>query len=297
MVAFYPVFTDSSGLSQYGPGFGIYFGIYINSCKAFKCWPEVSGSTRVGSKPCYLVITAMSASEFASTALVSPDASSIHMQAAEADTDSLAQSSGLPIAELPKAKLPGTEPLRIGVMASGSGSNFEAIANAISEGRLNAQIVLLIYNNSDAKVADRAQRLGIASVLLDHRRFASREDLDDAIVSALHEANANWVVMAGWMRRVTQRLISAFPQRILNIHPSLLPSFPGVRAVEQALSAGVKIAGCSVHHVELVVDSGPIVMQAAVPVLPNDSVESLQARIQMQEHRIFPLAIAIAANA
>lgn len=189
-----------------------------------------------------------------------------------------------------------TSPLRIGVMASGSGSNFEAISNAIARGDLNAQIALLVYNNPGAKVAQRAERLQIPAVLLDHRTFDSRESLDDAIIEAMQSAGVEWVVMAGWMRRVTQRLISAFPKRILNIHPSLLPSFPGVKAVEQALTAGVKIAGCSVHHVELVVDSGPIVMQAAVPVLPNDTVESLQARIQAQEHRIFPLAIAIAAS-
>ena len=102
--------------------------------------------------------------------------------------------------------------------------------------------------------------------------------------------------MAGWMRRVTQQLLSAFPERILNIHPSLLPSFPGIRAVEQALAAQVKITGCSVHLVELIVDSGPIIMQAAVPVLPTDTPATLQARIQVQEHRIFPQAIAIAAH-
>ena len=100
--------------------------------------------------------------------------------------------------------------------------------------------------------------------------------------------------MAGWMRRVTQVLIDAFPRRILNIHPSLLPSFPGVRAVEQALAAGVKFSGCTVHFVELEVDSGPIVIQAVVPVLPDDTAKTLQARIQVQEHRIFPAAIALA---
>jgi len=181
-------------------------------------------------------------------------------------------------------------------MASGSGSNFEAIATAINQGTLNARIEIVIYNNPNAKVVDRANRLGIPVQLLDHRTFESREALDEAIVVALAAAGVDWIIMAGWMRRVTERLISAFPRRILNIHPSLLPSFPGVRAVEQALAAGVKIAGCSVHYVELVVDSGPIVMQAAVPVLPNDSVDTLQARIQQQEHRIFPEAIAIAAQ-
>lgn len=193
-------------------------------------------------------------------------------------------------------KVPLRPPLRLGVMASGSGSNFEAIANAIAQGTLNARIEIVIYNNPEAKVVARANRLGVPVQLLDHRTFESREALDEAIVAALSAAGVDWVIMAGWMRRVTERLISAFPQRILNIHPSLLPSFPGVRAVDQALAAGVKIAGCSVHYVELVVDSGPIVMQAAVPVLPGDSVETLQARIQVQEHRIFPAAIALAAH-
>lgn len=193
------------------------------------------------------------------------------------------------------AKQSSTEaPARLGVMASGSGSNFEAIAHAIENGALNAQIVVVIYNNPGAKVVQRAERLGIPSRLLDHRTFENREALDAAIATALNEYGVEWVIMAGWMRRVTQTLLSAFPQRILNIHPSLLPSFPGIRAVDQALAAGVKIAGCSVHYVELVVDSGPMIAQAAVPVLPDDTVETLQARIQVQEHRLFPLAIAIA---
>ncbi|NJM99130.1 MAG: phosphoribosylglycinamide formyltransferase [Phormidesmis sp. RL_2_1] len=187
-------------------------------------------------------------------------------------------------------------PLRLGIMASGSGSNFQAIAEAIKQGELNARIELVIYNNPDAKVAERAKQWGIPDQLFDHRTFSSREALDEAIAQALQQHGVEWVIMAGWMRRVTQRLISAFPERMLNIHPSLLPSFPGMRAVEQALAAGVKITGCSVHYVELAVDSGPIIMQAAVPVLPNDDVATLQARIQQQEHRIFPLAIALAAQ-
>ena len=191
-------------------------------------------------------------------------------------------------------QLSAAEPARLGIMASGSGSNFEAIARAIEAGKLNAQIVGVVYNNPDAKVAERAARLGIPAQLLDHRAFDSREALDEAISTAFKELGANWIVMAGWMRRVTQTLLSAFPQRVLNIHPSLLPSFPGIRAVEQALTAGVKIAGCSVHYVELVVDSGPLIAQAAVPVLADDTVETLQARIQVQEHQLFPLAIAIA---
>ncbi|MGB3768299.1 MAG: phosphoribosylglycinamide formyltransferase [Phormidesmis sp.] len=186
------------------------------------------------------------------------------------------------------------EPARLGILASGSGSNFEAIAQAIEKGELNARIVVVVYNNPGAKVTLRAERLGVPARLLDHRTFDSREALDEAIANVFNEYGANWVVMAGWMRRVTQTLLSAFPHRCLNIHPSLLPSFPGIRAVDQALAAGVRIAGCSVHYVELVVDSGPIIAQAAVPVLAEDTVATLQARIQAQEHRLFPLAIAIA---
>lgn len=181
-------------------------------------------------------------------------------------------------------------------MASGSGSNFEAIAQAIADQRLNAKVHVLIYNNPGAKVAARAERWQVPAVLLNHREFQQREALDAAIVHTLHQYDIEWVIMAGWMRLVTSVLIDAFPNRILNIHPSLLPSFKGVRAVEQAIAAGVKIAGCTVHYVVPEVDSGSIIMQAAVPVLPDDTAETLQARIQVQEHRIFPQAIALAAR-
>ncbi len=191
---------------------------------------------------------------------------------------------------------PSSNPLRLGLLASGSGSNVEVIAQAIASGQLNAQIQVVIYNNPTAKVAERAERLGLAKLLLNHREFASRAALDQAIVAALKAHQADWVIMAGWMRIVTQDLIDAFPRRILNIHPSLLPSFPGANAVEQALKSGVKITGCTVHYVELAVDSGPIIIQAAVPILPNDTSEALHQRIQVQEHRIFPLAIALAAQ-
>lgn len=185
--------------------------------------------------------------------------------------------------------------LKLGVMASGSGSNFEAIAQSIQNGHLNAEIQVVIYNNPGAKVADRAERFGIPAVLLNHRNYASREDLDQAIVTTLRQHSVDWVVMAGWMRIVTPVLIHAFPNRILNIHPSLLPSFKGNRAVEQALVAGAKITGCTVHLVVPEVDSGEIIMQAAVPVLQSDTVESLQNRIHVQEHRIYPQAIALCA--
>lgn len=187
-------------------------------------------------------------------------------------------------------------PLRLGVLASGSGSNFEAIAQAIAQRQLNAQIQVMIYNNPQAKAAARAERLGIAAELLNHRQFPSREALDRAIIDQLKRYKVEWVIMAGWMRVVTDVLINAFPDRILNLHPSLLPSFPGARAVEQALAAGVKVTGCTVHYVRLQVDSGPIIMQAAVPVLPDDTPDTLHQRIQVQEHRIFPRAIVLASS-
>ncbi|MCU0550765.1 MAG: phosphoribosylglycinamide formyltransferase [Leptolyngbya sp. Prado105] len=164
--------------------------------------------------------------------------------------------------------------LKLGVMASGSGSNFEAIAQSIQDGHLNAEIQVVIYNNPDAKVVDRAQRFNVPAVLLNHREFGSREELDQAIVTSLKNYQVDWVVMAGWMRIVTPVLINAFPNRILNIHPSLLPSFKGNRAE---------------------VDSGKIIIQAAVPILEGDTVEALQNRIHAQEHQIYPAAIAIAA--
>ncbi|WP_088891379.1 phosphoribosylglycinamide formyltransferase [Leptolyngbya ohadii] len=186
-------------------------------------------------------------------------------------------------------------PLRLGVMASGNGSNLESIAQAIADGQLHAQIEVLIYNKPDIKAAERADRWKIPRHLLNHKDFPSREALDEAIVSRLRQYQVDWVIMAGWMRIVTPVLIEAFPHRILNIHPSLLPSFPGVHAVEQALAAGVRITGCTVHYVIPEVDSGAIIMQAAIPVLEDDTAETLHQRIQEQEHLIYPRAIERAA--
>ena len=188
------------------------------------------------------------------------------------------------------------QPWRLGILASGSGTNMAAIAAAIADGTLHAEIAVVVYNNPGAGVVDKAAAYGMPTVLHNHRHYDSREALDAALVATLQAYGVEWVVMAGWMRRVTAGLIDAFPRRMVNIHPSLLPSFPGVRAVEQALKAGVAIAGCTVHFVELVVDSGPIILQAAVPVLPTDTAATLQARIQQQEHIIYPAAIAIAAS-
>ncbi len=187
------------------------------------------------------------------------------------------------------------QPLRLGVMASGNGSNLEAIAQSIERGELHAQICVVLYNNPGAGVAERAARLGLPTVLLNHRHYPSREALDGDIVQTFQTHGVDWVIMAGWMRCVTAVLIDAFANQVLNIHPSLLPSFPGLRAVEQAIAAGVKVAGCTVHQVELAVDSGPVIMQAAVPVEPTDTPAILQTRIQVQEHRIYPAAIALAA--
>jgi phosphoribosylglycinamide formyltransferase 1 len=188
-------------------------------------------------------------------------------------------------------------PLRLGIMVSGDGSNFSAIAEAIQRQELNAQIVVLIYNQPGIQAIDRAAHHRIPTVLHNHRDFADRAALDQAIVQTLQTYQVDCVVMAGWMRVVTQVLIDAFPGRLLNIHPSLLPSFPGMKAIEQALAAQVKITGCTVHLVSLAVDSGPILIQAAVPVLADDDADSLHARIQVQEHKILPAAIQLLANA
>jgi phosphoribosylglycinamide formyltransferase 1 len=180
--------------------------------------------------------------------------------------------------------------LRLGIMASGSGSNFAAVAEAIAIGQLQAKIAVLIYNNPNIKALEYAEKYQIPMVFHDHRGV-ERSALDAAIVQTMQEYQVNCVVMAGWMRVVTPVLINAFPDRIINIHPSLLPSFPGIKAIEQALAAKVKISGCTVHLVRPLVDSGPILIQAAVPVLPDDTAETLHARIQIQEHRILPAAL------
>lgn len=185
--------------------------------------------------------------------------------------------------------------LQLGIMASGDGTNFEAIAKAIDDGKLNAKIGVVIHNNPDAKVKERAKQYDIPTVLVDHREYEKRENFDHEIVAVLKSYGADWVVMAGWMRIITQVMLDGYPKRIINIHPSLLPSFKGIKAVEQALEAKVQITGCTAHLVDLEVDSGKIIMQAAVPVLPDDTVETLHDRIQQQEHHILPSAIAIAA--
>ncbi len=180
---------------------------------------------------------------------------------------------------------------KLGILASGKGSNMEAVAQAIDQGQLRAQIQVVIYNNPDALASERAKAYGIPAILINHRNFKDRESFDQEVLKTLRSCEVEWVIMAGWMRRATAVLVDAYPQKILNIHPSLLPSFPGVRAVEQALDYGVKITGCTVHLVTLEVDQGPIIQQVAVPVFPDDTPATLHARIQHEEHHILPEAI------
>ncbi len=196
--------------------------------------------------------------------------------------------------DLSLSQIPLKNPPKLGFMASGSGTNFAAIAESIQSNELNAKIEVLIYNNPKAKVQEQAEKYQIPRVLINHQDFASREALDEAIVTTFKEYGVEWIIMAGWMRIITPVLLNAFSERVINIHPSLLPSFRGIRAIEQALAAGVKVTGCTVHFASLEVDSGPIIAQAVVPVLPDDTAETLHARIQIQEHKIFPMAIAIA---
>ena len=197
---------------------------------------------------------------------------------------------------LPPDGVLASMPLRLGVMASGAGSNFEALVDCFRHGSLCGEVALLVVNNRDCGAQRRAERLGIAWQLHDHRLQPNRQQLDQALVQAFRTASVDLVVMAGWMRVVTPILIGAFPNRLINIHPSLLPSFRGLDAVGQALAAGVTLAGCTAHLVSEEVDAGRILVQAAVPVLSGDDHASLSRRIQVQEHRILPLAVALAAQ-
>ena len=185
-------------------------------------------------------------------------------------------------------------PLRLGVMASGTGTNFEALHTAIACGDLDARIHLLVVNNPGCEAIQRASRLNIPCELRDHRQFASREAMDEDLVATFRNEGVEAVVMAGWMRIVTPVLIDAFPGRLINIHPSLLPAFRGMDAIGQSLSSGATITGCTVHEVQKDVDAGPILAQAAVPILDGDDREQLALRIHEQEHILLPWATALA---
>jgi len=181
---------------------------------------------------------------------------------------------------------------RLAILVSGRGSNFEAIARNIREGKLDAEIAAVVANNAEAKALDTARSLGLNAVLLPSKGIDS-DTYAAQVRDVLAPLNIDLICLAGFMRRVGQPLLDAYPQRILNIHPSLLPAFPGLHVQQQALDYGVKWSGCTVHFVDSGVDSGPIVAQAAVPVLDGDSADSLAARILVEEHKIFSQAIAL----
>ncbi len=186
--------------------------------------------------------------------------------------------------------------VNIGVLVSGSGTNLQALIDARESGSLPARIACVISNRADAFALERAKKHGIPAIHLDHRSFAGRDHYDAALVNLLGEHGVDLVVLAGFMRIVTPVLLNAFPDAVMNIHPALLPAFPGLHAQQQALEYGVKVTGCSVHFVDAGTDTGPIIIQAAVPVLEGDSVESLSNRIQIEEHRIYPEAVRLFAE-
>jgi len=181
---------------------------------------------------------------------------------------------------------------RLGVLISGRGSNLQSIVDAIARGDLNASIAVVISNRAEAGGLERARAAGIETAVLRTRDYPDRPSYDRALVAVLQSHGVDLVCLAGFMRLVGAPLLEAFPQRILNIHPSLLPSFPGLEAPAQALAYGVAVSGATVHLVDAGLDEGPIVAQAAVPVLADDTEASLAARILVEEHRLYPRAIA-----
>jgi phosphoribosylglycinamide formyltransferase-1 len=184
----------------------------------------------------------------------------------------------------------GSDPL-IAVLISGRGSNLQALIQAADAGRLHARIVLVISNVEGVEGIAHAERAGIETLVIPHRQFAARAEFDRALVDALRSKNVALVCLAGFMRRLGPDFCRAFPNAILNIHPSLLPAFPGVDAQRQALEHGVKLTGATVHFVTPELDAGPIVLQRAVPVLDNDSAATLAARVLAVEHAIYPEAV------
>ena len=181
---------------------------------------------------------------------------------------------------------------RLGILISGRGSNFEAIADNVARGELDAEIAVVISNRAEARGLDTARARGLSAVCLPSKGL-DREVYDRMLAAELHKADVDLVCLAGFMRLLSAGFIREFPNRILNIHPSLLPAFPGLDAQHQALAHGVKLTGCTVHFVDESLDAGPIVIQAAVPVRDDDTEETLSARILKQEHRIYTEAITI----
>jgi phosphoribosylglycinamide formyltransferase-1 len=189
-----------------------------------------------------------------------------------------------------------TSPLPLGVLVSGSGTNLQAIIDGIESGRIPAEIRVVVCNRPQAAALQRTERHGIPSEVVDHRSFPSREAFDEHVVARLRERGVELVCLAGFDRLLSPTFIRAFPERILNIHPALLPAFPGLHAQRQALEYGVRIAGATVHIVDEKTDHGPIVIQAAVPVYSDDSAEAVAERILVEEHRIYSEAICLFAE-
>lgn len=179
----------------------------------------------------------------------------------------------------------------LAVLVSGNGSNLQSIIRNIESGNVNARIACVISNNPEAYALKRAESYGIPTVILESSGFKNRREYDAAVVEILRGFKVDLVVLAGFMRILSDVMIAAFPNAIMNVHPALLPSFPGLHAQQQALAYGVKFSGCTVHFVDSGTDTGPIILQAIVPVVENDTEETLSARIQQVEHRLFPEAI------
>lgn len=190
--------------------------------------------------------------------------------------------------------------VRAGVLASGRGSNLQAIIDAIEAGQVDAKIVLVLSNKKDAVALERARTHGLTDVFLDPKPFAgqadSREAYDRAVLDVLRKHDVELVLLAGYMKIVTPVLVKAYENRMMNIHPSLLPSFPGLDVQKKALEHGAKLSGCTVHFVTEGVDEGPIIIQAAVPILEGDTSETLAARILVEEHKIYPKAVQLYAE-
>lgn len=184
--------------------------------------------------------------------------------------------------------------LKIGVLGSGKGSNFRAILSEIQTGRLEAEPVVVLSDVAGAGILDLARAAGIPAHVISESKFRTKlsPEVEGGVVETLREAGAELVVLAGYMRMVKAPLLAAFPRRLINIHPSLLPAFPGLEAWRQALEAGVGKTGCTVHFVDAGMDTGEIIAQAAVPILPGDTPDSLHARIQVEEHKLYPDVVA-----
>lgn len=186
--------------------------------------------------------------------------------------------------------------LRVGALISGRGSNLQALLDACSHPDFPAEIVLVISNRAAAEGLQRAEKAGVPGRIIEHREFADRESFDAALDQALHAAKVDLICLAGFMRLLTPTFVSAWLGRLINIHPSLLPSFKGLHTHAQALAAGVKIHGCTIHFVTPDLDAGPIIAQAAVPVLDTDDEASLGARVLEAEHRLYPAALRLVAS-